>query len=88
MPMKCIPPIPHFYIVKLGFAGVYLFFFCPKTWIVGTRKSRKNRLGEAVLTCTLNRYFCPKTWIVGTRNRCFEQNKNKTYKKSTENVQF
>ena len=23
---KCIPPKPHFYIEKLGYAGVYLFF--------------------------------------------------------------
>ena len=27
MSVKCLPPIkPHFYIAKLGFAGVYLFF--------------------------------------------------------------
>ena len=24
--MKCLPLIPRFYIVKLGYAGVYLFF--------------------------------------------------------------
>ena len=26
MSVKCIPRIPHLYIVKLGYAGVYLFF--------------------------------------------------------------
>ena len=26
MSVKCIPLEPHFYIVKLGYAGVYLFF--------------------------------------------------------------
>ena len=26
MSMKCVPPDPHFYIVKLGYAGVYLIF--------------------------------------------------------------
>ena len=31
------PFIPHFYIAKLGYAGVYLFFlFCSKTSNVGT----------------------------------------------------
>ena len=46
------PLKPHFYIVKLGFTGVcIIFFFLPKTWIVGTRQ---NRLAEAVLTSTHN----------------------------------
>ena len=28
----------HFYIVKLGFTGVYIFsYFCSETYIVGTR---------------------------------------------------
>ena len=28
------PPKPHFYIVKLGYAGVYIFsYFCSKTFI-------------------------------------------------------
>ena len=32
------PLKPHFYIVKLGFRGVYIFFLIsPQTWIVGTR---------------------------------------------------
>ena len=31
------PLKPHFYIVKLGFTGVYIiFYFCSKTQIVGT----------------------------------------------------
>ena len=31
------PLTPHFYIVKLGFTGVYIFsYFCSKTLIVGT----------------------------------------------------
>ena len=32
------PLTSHFYIVKLGFTGVYIFsYFCSKTLIVGTR---------------------------------------------------
>ena len=43
---------PHFYIVKLGFIGVYLFFlFLLKTYIVDTSL---NRFSEAVLTSTHN----------------------------------
>ena len=44
--MKCIPPKPHFYIEKLGFAGVHLMFlfliqniyvhYGYKTYIMGT----------------------------------------------------
>ena len=31
-------PLTPFYIVKLGFTGVYIIFlFCSKTYIVGTR---------------------------------------------------
>ena len=31
------PITPHFYTVKLGFTGVYIFsYFCSKTLIVGT----------------------------------------------------
>ena len=26
MSVKCVPPQSHFYIAKLGYAGVYLFF--------------------------------------------------------------
>ena len=52
------PLTPNFYIVKLGFKGVYNFsYFCSKTSIVGTRK---NRLAEAVLTCTHNQCFGAK----------------------------
>ena len=28
MSVKCISLKPHFYIEKLGYAGVYLFFLC------------------------------------------------------------
>ena len=45
MSVICIPLIPHFYIVKLGYAGVYLFFLF---LLQG---------GEAVLTCTHNLCF-------------------------------
>ena len=37
-PCKEYPLKPLFYLVKLGYAGVYLFFLlCSKTEIVGTR---------------------------------------------------
>ena len=45
------PLTPHFYIVKLGFTGVYFFLiFAPKhrLWVLVT---------EAVLTCTHNQCF-------------------------------
>ena len=49
------PLKPHFYIVKLGFTGVYIIFlFLLKTTIVGTRS---NRLDEVVRTSTHNRCF-------------------------------
>ena len=50
------PIVPHFYIVKLEFTGVYIIFsyFCIKIYIVGTRK---NRLTEAVLKSTPNICF-------------------------------
>ena len=55
---------PHFYIVKLGFTGVYIIFSfllrLKHILIVGTRK---NRLSEAVLTCTHNQCFEPKNEI-------------------------
>ena len=53
------PLKPHFYIVKLGFTGVYIIFsyFCSKTYIVGTRW---NSLGEVVLTSTHNLSFKQK----------------------------
>ena len=53
------PLKPHFYVVKLGFTGVYIIFliFAQKTQIVGTRQ---NRLCEAVLTSTHNLCFKQK----------------------------
>ena len=49
------PLEPHFCIVRLGFAGVYvIFLILLKTWIVG---ARYNRLVEAVLTSTHNLCF-------------------------------
>ena len=62
MSVKCIPLIPHFFIVKLGFAGVYLFFLfllqnidCGYSLEPPQRGgSNENRLSEAVLTCTHN----------------------------------
>ena len=37
-PCVLFPFIPHFYIAKLGFTGVYIIFlFCSKTYSVGTR---------------------------------------------------
>ena len=47
-PCNVHPLTPHFYIVKLGFTGVYIFLiFAPKhrLWVHVT---------EAVLTCTHN----------------------------------
>ena len=36
-PCDLYPRTPHFYIVKLGCTGVYIFhIFCSKTWIMGT----------------------------------------------------
>ena len=47
------PLKPHFYIVKLGFTGVYIIFsyFCSKTYICGYSLEPPQR-GEAVLTST------------------------------------
>ena len=37
-PCNVDPLTPHFYIVKLGFTGVFIFsYFCCKTYIVGTQ---------------------------------------------------
>ena len=64
---------PHFYIVKLGFTGVYIIFriFARKhrLWILV-----RNRLAEAVLT--------------STHNLCFEQKYEKYQSFLTENFQF
>ena len=50
------PLKPHFYIVKLGFTGVYIIFSCflLENIDCGTRL---NRLAEAVLTSTHNLCF-------------------------------
>ena len=57
MSVKCVPLKPHFYIVKLGYAGVYLFFlFLFKTIDCGYSLEPPRR-GEAVLTCTHNLCF-------------------------------
>ena len=58
------PLKPHFYIVKLGFTGVYIIFLVSaqkyKLWvIVRTASLRQNCLSEAVL--------------MSTHNLCFEQ---------------
>ena len=54
-PCNVYPLEPHFYIVKLGFAGVYLFFlFLLQNIDCGYLF---NRLSEAVLTCTHNLCF-------------------------------
>ena len=48
MSVKYMPLKPHFYIVKLGCTGVYLFFL-----IV----NQKTQIVAKVLTCTLNQCF-------------------------------
>ena len=49
----------HFYVVKLGFIGVYILpYFCSKTKILG---ACFYRLTEAVLICTHN--LCVKKKI-------------------------
>ena len=53
------PFTPHFYIVQLGFTGVYMFFFLiialkQRLWVL---VSTVSILNEAVLTCTINLYF-------------------------------
>ena len=53
------PLKPHFYIEKLGFAGVYLFFliFDPKHRLWVLVRTAMARQFEAVLTCTHNLCF-------------------------------
>ena len=71
-PCKEYPLKPHFYIVKLGFAGVYLFFlFLLQNIDCGYSLEP---LGEAVLTCT--------------HNLCFEQKQEKYQKFSDEIFNF
>ena len=50
-PCNEYPRKPHFYTVKLGFTGVYLFFF------IFAPKYRLWVLAMAVLTCTHNLCF-------------------------------
>ena len=67
------PLKPHFYIVKLGFTGVYIIFLIllKKNKDCGTRS---NRLAEAVLT--------------STHNLCFEQKYEKYQIFKSENFPF
>ena len=54
------PLKPHFYIVKLGFTGVYIIF------VISAQKHRLWVLDEAVLTSTHNLCFeqkCEKYWF-------------------------
>ena len=70
------PRKPHFYIVKLGFAGVYLFFlFLIQNIYCGYSLEPPHRGGsEVVLTCT--------------HKVCFELKYLKYQNFSTENYQF
>ena len=53
-PCNVDPHTPHFYIVKLGFTGVYIFFLIfalkHRLWVL----VRTASVSEAVLTCTHN----------------------------------
>ena len=54
--MKSIPPEPHFYIEKLGFAEVYLFFlFLLQNIDCGYSLEPPRKTAKAVLMCTHNR---------------------------------
>ena len=50
-PYNFNPIKPHFYIVKLGFTGVYIIF------LISAQKHRLWVLGEAILTSTHNLCF-------------------------------
>ena len=52
-PCNIYPLIPHFYIAKLGYAGVYLFFL----FLLQTIDCGYLLEAEAVLTCTHNLWF-------------------------------
>ena len=59
------PLKPHFYIVKLGFTGVYIIFLisAPKQlWVLV-----RNPLGEGLQGIHYFSYFFFKTKIMGTR---------------------
>ena len=72
-PCNVYPLEPHFYIVKLGYAGVYLFFLFLLQNIDYGYSLEPPRRGEAVLTCT--------------DNICFEQKYEKYHIFSAENFQ-
>ena len=59
-PCNEYPLTPHFYIVKLGFTGVYIFFLIFALKHRSLVHVRTASLSEAVLTCT--------------NDLCFEQN--------------
>ena len=59
-PCNEYPLKPHFYLVKLGFAGVYLFFLFLLQNIDCGYTLEPPRLAEAVLTCTHNLCFGAK----------------------------
>ena len=71
------PLKPHFYIVKLGFTGVYIIFLISaqkhRLW-VQVRTALANPLGEAVL--------------MKTHNLCFEQKYKKISEFLSENFQL
>ena len=70
---KCIPLIPNFYIAKLGYAGVYLFFLF---------FAQKPRLWVLVRTSSARRFKrVPTIYILS-------KNKKKYIKKNSENCQF
>ena len=64
-PCNVYPLEPHFYIVKLAFAGVYLFFFF---------FALKHRLWVLVRTASPRRFLCVPTIYVLSKNK--KNNKN------------
>ena len=71
-PCDLYPLTPHFYIVKLGFTGVYIFFLI---------FALKHRLWVLVRTASLRVLTC-------THNQCFEQKLVKHHNFSSENYRF
>ena len=74
MPIYFDPLKPHFYIVKLGFTGVFIIFLISAQNIDCGYSLEPPRRVEAVLT--------------STHNLCFEQNPEKYQNFLSENVQF
>ena len=81
----------HFYIVKLGFTGVFIIFL-----ISAQNIDCGYSLDEAVLTSTHN-LFWAESWkyhrldeavLTSTHNLCFEQNPEKYQKFLSENFHF